>query len=201
MMMFTHSPVGAVVSLAAIVVLSLGLSLGLGVGLKTPGPALCSALADAIAARLDKGLNEDKEAFEQQLVNAGLPHLEVVEASPTTVDEAACAQPTPTPAVAFKFSLDGEVEGLISSKAAQDQLRVAISKQMDGLVREEDVSLSVVAGSATVSGIAMYRYSSNTPRLAVCLGRVLLPRADPSGIAMYSSNTTPLDLFLQCIHR
>ena len=152
-MKFTRSPVCALVSLAAIVVLSLSLGLGMGVGLKTSASTACSALADAVAAILDESLNEDKEAFEQQLANAGLPRLQVVEASPTTVDEAACAQPTPTPAVAFKFSLDGEVEGLISSKAAQDQLRVAISKQMDGLVREEDVSLSVVAGSATVSGI------------------------------------------------
>ena len=152
MMMFTHSPVGAVVSLAAIVILSLGLSLGLGVGLKTPGPALCSALADAIAARLDKGLNEDKEAFEQQLANVGLPHLEVVEASPSSVNEAACAQPTPTLNVAFEFSLGGEAEGLLSSKAAQYKLRAALAALMGRVVQPEDVSLNVVAGSVMLTG-------------------------------------------------
>ena len=153
LMNVTRSPACALGSLAAIVVLGLVLGLGLGVGLKTSASTLCSALADAVAARLDEGLNEHNEAFEQQLANAGLPRLEVVEASPSSVDEAACAQPTPALAVAFEFSLVGEVEGLLSSKAAQGKLSVALAALMDGLVRPEDVSLSVVAGSVTISGL------------------------------------------------
>ena len=154
--MMTTSPVCALGSLAAIVVLSLGLALGLGVGLKTSASTHCSALADAVAANLDQGLNEHKEAFEQQLANVGLPSLEIVEASPCSVNKAACAQPTPALAVAFDFSLGGEVEGLLSSKAARNKLRLALAARMDGPwdgpVRPEDVRLSVVAGSAHVSG-------------------------------------------------
>ena len=68
------------------------------------------------------------------------------------MDEAACAQPTPTLSVAFDFSLGGEVEGLLSSKAAQYKLRIALSDLMDGLARPEDISLSVVPGSVIVLG-------------------------------------------------
>jgi len=156
MMNVSRSRLCAFVSLIAIAVLSLGLGLGLGVGLKTSASTVCSALADAVAANLDQGLNEHKEAFEQQLQAAGLPRLKVVEVQPTTVDEAACAQPTHTLAVAFEFSLDGEVEGLLSSDAEQAKMRAALAAQVG--LRPEDVSLSVVAGSATVLGYIRARY-------------------------------------------
>jgi hypothetical protein len=142
----------ALACLSAIAVLSLGLGLGLGLGLKTSASAVCNALADAVAARLDEGLLEDQEAFEQQLADAGLLLLEVVKASPASVDKTACVQPTPTLAVTFAFSLGGEVEGLLSSDAA-NKLRTALAALTGWAVRPEDVSLSVVAGSVDVSGI------------------------------------------------
>ena len=61
---FTRSRTAALISLSVIATLGLGLGLGLGIGLQMSPSTLCNALTGTIADRLDQGLLEDKETFE-----------------------------------------------------------------------------------------------------------------------------------------
>ena len=145
----TRSPTAALLALAAIIALGLGLGLGLGVGLKTSPSTACNALADAIAARLGQGLLKDKDAFAEALANVGLPGLEVVDASPPSVDEAACAQASPAVTIDVAFSLSGALEDTLSTAGGKAKVRKALA----GLagVQEDHVSLSVTAGSTALT--------------------------------------------------
>ena len=143
----TRSPVAALVSLALILVLGLGLGLGLGVGLATSDASACKALADAVAANLDARL-EDKDTFALALASAEMPGLVVVGASPASADEAACEQATPAVNVRVAFSLDGAVEGIVSSEKKQEKLHDAVALAMG--VTSQDLAISVTPGSLNV---------------------------------------------------
>jgi len=110
---------------------------------------LCNALAGTIADRLDQGLLEDKETFEAVLDTAGLPGLEVVKASPASVEKAACEQASPALAVNVVFSLGGALEETLYSTAGKDQLCMAIASVAG--VGKEHIEVSVTAGSAVVN--------------------------------------------------
>ena len=146
----TRSPVAALVSLALILVLGLGLGLGLGVGLATSDASACKALADAVAANLDARL-EDKDTFALALASAEMPGLVVVGASPASADEAACEQATPAVNVRVAFSLDGAVEGIVSSEKKQEKLHDAVALAMG--VTSQDLAISVTPGSLNVEAI------------------------------------------------
>ena len=146
---FTRSRTAALISLSVIATLALGLGLGLGIGLQMSPSTLCNALAGTIADRLDQGLLEDKETFEAVLDTAGLPGLEVVKASPASVEKAACEQASPALAVNVVFSLGGALEETLYSTAGKDQLCMAIASVAG--VGKEHIEVSVTAGSAVVN--------------------------------------------------
>ena len=127
---------------------------------------LCNALAGTIADRLDQGLLEDKETFKAVLDTAGLPGLEVVKASPASVEKAACEQASPALAVNVVFSLGGALEETLYSTAGKDQLCMAIASVAG--VGKEHIEVSVTAGSTGVKS------KLNMELAKVLVGPVLL---------------------------